>query len=227
MPVQAVIFDLNGTLLDPGAIAAPLPERFGGRDAALRILEQAVLQAMADEISGPTRPFGDYVEAALRRRLAQLGHDDERESLVVEAMARAGQMPPFPDAAEALALLAEAGLRLAVLTNSARGTAEQALERAELRARFERVLGCDEIGHYKPAREVYRHGLAQLQLRPEQACLVAAHGWDVHGAKRAGLRTAWVSRDEQRLLDGYEAPDATGEDLLGCARAVRELAAAG
>ena len=37
---------------------------------------------------------------------------------------------------------------------------------------------------------------------------VGDHPWfDVHGARQAGLRTAWVNRNEQPWPDEYEAPD--------------------
>jgi 2-haloacid dehalogenase len=47
---------------------------------------------------------------------------------------------------------------------------------------------------------------------------VAAHGWDVTGAKHAGLRTAWISRGEELLSAMAPEPDVRADDLLGAAR---------
>jgi len=51
---------------------------------------------------------------------------------------------------------------LAVVTNSARATAERQLQHAGLLDAFERVIGTDEVGVFKPSRLVYAHALAQL-----------------------------------------------------------------
>ena len=59
-----IAFDLNGTLLDPSALLGAGREQTG-RAA----LDDAVMQAMADTITGVHRPFPDYLKAALERRL--------------------------------------------------------------------------------------------------------------------------------------------------------------
>jgi 2-haloacid dehalogenase len=39
--------------------------------------------------------------------------------------------------------------------------------------------------------------------------LVAVHPWDIHGAARAGLRTAWINRTGARYPSYFRAPDIT------------------
>ena len=201
-----VLFDLNGTLLDPGAMGAPWDEPAIGVEA----LDGAVLQAMVDTLSGAFAPFPSYLEAALARRVELAGLDP---SPLGEAVARAGRLPPFPDAAPALDRLAAAGRRLAVVTNSAAEAAEAALEAAGLLASFERVLGADAVRAYKPDPRVYRHALDELGAAPAHAWLVAAHWWDVAGAKRVGLRGAWISRGRGWLPATAPEPDVRGGDL--------------
>jgi 2-haloacid dehalogenase len=43
--------------------------------------------------------------------------------------------------------------------------------------------------------------------------LVAAHGWDVFGAQRAGLTGAWFPRSERTYPAVYEPAHVTGRDL--------------
>jgi 2-haloacid dehalogenase len=50
--------------------------------------------------------------------------------------------------------------------------------------------------------------------------MVAAHWWDVEGAKRAGLRTAWVARRERILRATVPDPDVRGEDVRDVAAAL-------
>jgi 2-haloacid dehalogenase len=135
----------------------------------------------------------------------------------------AASMPAFPDAAPALDLLAGAGLRLAVLSNSPTARAEDGLRAAGLRDRFAHVIGTDQVGVFKPDARVYRHGLAVIGAAPGAATMVAAHWWDLRGARAVGMRVAWVSRGEGALSSLLPDPDARGPDLLAVAR---ELAGA-
>lgn len=55
-----------------------------------------------------------------------------------------------------------------------------------------------EDATWKPAVAVYRHAAAVLGVEPGPPALASAHAWDCHGASRARLTTAWVSRLEQQ-----------------------------
>jgi len=86
------------------------------------------------------------------------------------------------------------------------------------------VIGADAVGVYKPERRVYAAGLEAIGAPAEQTWLVAAHWWDVAGAKRAGLRTAWVGRDEGALLSTVPHPDVLATDLADAAAKIIALA---
>ncbi|MGI8632962.1 MAG: haloacid dehalogenase type II [Solirubrobacterales bacterium] len=208
-----ILFDLNGTLLDPTTIADGLPDAIRGDDpsaTAHSLLTDSVVQAMADTATGHWRPFPTYLEAALARRTEPVGLD---RSVVDDALERAARMPAFPDAKRGLTRLAEAGLRLGVVTNSGRDPAEDSLEAAGLRDHFEVVVGSDEIEVFKPDARVYRHGLARAGAEAAHTCLVASHAWDLLGARRAGLAGAWIDRGEGALLETVPEVLATGADL--------------
>jgi 2-haloacid dehalogenase len=59
---------------------------------------------------------------------------------------------------------------------------------------FSRLLSVEEAGVWKPARRAYVYGLATCGVEPAEALLVAVHPWDIEGASRAGLQTAWLDR---------------------------------
>ena len=218
MRIHWVVFDLNGTLLDPGPISRALPPPHDDEGTALRLLEATVFQAMADTLAGRYRPFTDYLAAAVDRHLALAGHRPGSEA--ERAVAAAAALPPFPEARHALDVLAEAGLRIATITNSPTATAERALTEGGVRDRFEHVVGSDTCRAYKPARVVYENGLRRMGVEASEVCMVAAHGWDLLGAHDAGMRTAWISRGERVRLSTVPEPDVTGTDLLDTAKAI-------
>ena len=50
--------------------------------------------------------------------------------------------------------------------------------------------------------------------------MVAAHWWDLRGARAVGMRVAWVGRRERTRTGLLPDPDAEGADLLEVARAM-------
>lgn len=91
--VDWVLFDLNGTLLDPSGVAEPL----GGREEDQRLVSEAfheaLLLTMADTLSGGAyRPLPEYLAAALERGLRAAGRDI---GPLQDAMERATRMVPF------------------------------------------------------------------------------------------------------------------------------------
>jgi len=176
-----------------------------------------VLQSMVDTMTGEFRPFSEYIRAALAHRAALLGLGDD----AVEAgMAAAAALPAYPDAADALARLRVAGHTPSAVTNSAADAARSALGEAGLLEHMHAVVGADSAGAYKPDPRVYRNAIEVLGLDPAETWFVAGHWWDVTGAKRAGLRTAWVARDEGVLLATAPEPDVRADDLKAAAEAI-------
>ncbi len=216
MTLEWVLFDMNGTLLDPGTIDRVLG-RAESDPIADRALGDAVTYAMALTIAGDYRPFAEILEAALARALAG---EHDGETRLRQAMDAAGRLDPYPDVTGALERLSSAGIRTAVLTNSARTSAEENLRSVGLRERFAAVIGTDEVELFKPDLRVYRHAASRLDADPARSCLVSAHEWDLLGAARAGLRTAWVSRAERDALGVPPRFDFRGDDLLEIAEAL-------
>ncbi|MEV4420580.1 haloacid dehalogenase type II [Patulibacter sp. NPDC049589] len=206
-----ILFDLNGTLTDPGPLGAP----WDRPDLGLRILGDAVRGGMTDALTGGVRPFADHLRAALAVVAAQEGLDPAG---IHEATEHARALPAWPDALRALETLRRGGFRLAVLTNSGARAGRATLLSAGLLDLFDAVLGVDAVGTFKPDRRTYDHAVAELGCSPGEVLLVAAHAWDVAGAHAAGLRTAWVARGEVVRLETTPTPERVGTDL-------REIAA--
>lgn len=210
-----VLVDVNGTLLDPRALTASWEDAPGG--LGLSVLDHTVQQAMVDTMTGEFRPFTDYVRAALAHRATLLGLGDE----AVEAgMRAAAALPAYPDAADALARLRVAGHTPSAVTNSAADAARSALGEAGLLEHMHAVLGADSARAYKPDPRVYRNAIDVLGLDPADTWFVAGHWWDVAGAKRVGLRTVWIARDEGVLLDTAPEPEVRADDLKTAAEAI-------
>jgi 2-haloacid dehalogenase len=196
-----VLFDLNGTLLDPAVLLDP-PE------LPVAALDEANMMAMITVIAGAETTFKPLFDAALRRHLQRAGRDPDEAAQALEKLA---QMPAFPEVPAALQALRDAGFRLAVLTQSAAEASEQALTHAGIREHFEHVLSAPEFGAFKPEDLAYHAAIEKLGTA--EAWFVAGHWWDVAGAAYGGLKTAWVSRTDIAYPGAMPAPEITGADV--------------
>jgi 2-haloacid dehalogenase len=134
----------------------------------------------------------------------------EEKNLILGTLQK---LRPFPDVAQSLQRLREAGVTLAVLTNATAKTAEAQLTFAGLRDHFAEVISTDEIQCFKPAPEVYQLAASRLSVEPGQIRLVTAHDWDVTGSLRAGCAAAFVARPGQVMNPFGPQPDVRGADL--------------
>ena len=209
---RVIVFDLMGTLLDLRALDSYF-ERFFG-DAAVRNewFTQTLQLAMAAVLTNAYEDFGVQADTGLEMtarhyKVSMLG---EEKNLILSTLRK---LRPYPEVAQNLQRLRDAGLRLATLTNSTAQAAEAQLTHAGLRDHFEQVISADEIHCFKPSPEVYHQAARRLSVEPGQVRLVAAHDWDVTGALRAGCAAAFVARPGQVMNPFGPQPDIKGADL--------------
>lgn len=221
-PAPAVAFlDVNETLSD----LAVLGERFEHVGAPRHLLPTWFASTLRDGIalaaSGDYAEFHDVAHAVLRTLLAGVPHlSAPPEEAAKHIIAGMGALPVHPDVPPGIRALNAAGMRIATLTNGGAAVAKGLLERSGLDSLVERNLTVAEVRRWKPAPEPYRHACRALGVAASDAVLIAVHPWDVHGAKRAGLRAGWLDRQGRAYPEVFEPPDATARDLPALARAL-------
>jgi 2-haloacid dehalogenase len=206
------VFDVNETLLDLAAMDPHFQRVFG--DAGMRPVwfGQMIQSALLATVTGAYRQFGEHALAALEMLAEQTGTEltaGDREAI-------AGQMrrlPAHPEVRGALERLRGEGFRMAALTNSTLEVARAQLEHAGLIDLFDEVLSADTVKRLKPAPEPYRMAAERLGVAVGEVRLVAAHGWDVAGARHAGCAAAFVARPGKVLDPLAEPPDLVAGDL--------------
>lgn len=104
-------------------------------------------------------------------------------------------------------------MRLVTLSNGSTEVAERLFAAAGIRDQFERPLSVDDAGVWKPAAGAYAYAARVCEADPGDMLLVAVHPWDIDGAKRAGLRTAWINREDQPYPGYFLVPDHSVTEL--------------
>jgi 2-haloacid dehalogenase len=214
---QVVALDVNETLLDLAPVRAGLVEHGFSPDLLATVFARTLLTGFAAATAGTWCRFRDAFDAALAQATDLSGRDRSR---LADTFLELG---PHPDVEPALRRLVEAGVRVVTLSHGSPGVAEAGLERGGITPLVERSLTSEVIRAWKPAREVYLWAAGVCDVEPARMALVAAHGWDVHGAIRAGLTGAWFPRSERTYPAVYDPAAIVVDDLGGAVDALLSL----
>ena len=214
---EVLIFDVNETLSD----MSPMARRFEDLGAPGHLAQTWFAQLLRDGFAlasvDASAPFAHVAEGALRVALHDQPLDrdiGEAVSHVLDGFADLGVHADVPDG---IAALRVKDLTLVTLSNGSATVAESLLTRAGIRHHFDRLLSAEGAGHWKPRAEAYSHALGQLGREPAEAMLVAVHPWDVDGAARAGLATAWINRVGGPYPAHFRTPDVVADSMTSLA----------
>jgi putative hydrolase of the HAD superfamily len=223
--VEAICFDLDETLLDSHvawrkgfvsafeAEALPLyPSLAAVPDIYLAL--QPFFRAEVEALGGSWGP--SVVRDAIRKFIREHAtHDDACADRTYEAYLDIWprHIELFDDAVAALDATS-AGRRVAVITNGPSKEQRLKLERTGLMDRFEVIAISGEVGHEKPAAEIFAHTLSSLGIGPEAALHIGdSLHYDVAGARAAGLTAVWLNRGGLERDPSAAEPDHEVADL--------------
>ena len=171
-------------------------------------------------VAGDLQAFAALGAEALRVRLTGQPLDRPLDDAVDHVMQGFAELAVHPDVVEGVRALGDLGIRLVTLSNGSAGVADTLLQGAGVRERFERLMTVEDAGVWKPAPQAYAYALQECGVDPEDAMLVAVHPWDIDGASRAGLATAWINRSDGRYPSYFAAPDVEAASLVHLADAL-------
>ncbi|MBA3623176.1 MAG: haloacid dehalogenase type II [Methylibium sp.] len=216
---QVLLFDVNETLLDLAPVRRSVNEVLLDERGASLWFSTTLHHSLVMTVSGKHADLMEIGAAVLqmlaRNRDVVIGTEDARQAL--SAMR---SLAPHPDVLPCLERLRRAGYRLATLTNSSKAGVEAQLKHAGLAGCFEQRLSVETPQLFKPHGDVYGWAAEEMKVAPSACMLVAAHGWDVAGAKWAGLQAAFIAREAQQKFPLAELPDIDVADLAALADAL-------
>ena len=237
-PPEAILFDLDDTIIEFEAVAGPAWEEvtrrfareFGG--VPPERVHRSITAVSRAWWSDPERHRQGRLDLANTRRAnvaealraLAIGDDGAPESLsrrlaAAFTEARTAAIRPFAGAVETLRHFASAGVPMALVTNGDAAGQRAKIERFDLAGFFRSIVIEEEFGAGKPDERVFRHALAALAATPQQAWMVGDNlRWEIEPCRRLGLHTVWVDVLGQGLPE--DAPAAPHRTV----RAIAELA---
>jgi 2-haloalkanoic acid dehalogenase type II len=202
MPIKTILFDFMGTCLDwhshivstpPSALPEPVRSSFAleWRQAYFDANTSRLAQNLPPEDIDLThaRTWDEVISrdafASARSLLVASG--------VKEQCIKAWHhQPAWLDVAPTLETLRNKGYEIVVHAN---GTTRLQLDLCRSsNLSFNMLFSSQMLEVYKPALRSYTRVLELLQRKPEECVMVAAHAYDLRGAKMAGMKTVYVYR---------------------------------
>jgi phosphoglycolate phosphatase len=222
MSIAAILFDLDGTLVDS------LPDLAAGVNALLRELGRPALDDAA-----VARMIGDGVPKLVERALAASDVRDIPLSAAIERFRAFYEADPtrltrpYPDVAAVLLFLTREHRPLAVCTNKVQQATRAVLEGLGLAPFFAQVVGGDVLPRHKPDPAQLLFALERLGIAPAEAAMVGDHRNDVLAARAAGTRAIFAAYGYGQASLGDLEPDATIDRFSDLPATLRSLAAQG
>jgi pyrophosphatase PpaX len=209
MRFPVVLFDLDGTVIDSGAIIL----------ASMRHAAKEVLGAEPPDELLMSAVGGPGLEAQMRALSPDLVDELVRVYRAHNEPLHDG-IASFAGIDDVLVRLKDEGRRLGIVTAKRRETVELAFGRVPLGHLFETVVGGDETERHKPDPEPLLLAAERLGAKPDRCAYVGDSPFDIRAAKAARMHAIAVTwggiHDRERLVP--EHPDAlvdTPKELYG------------
>lgn len=209
---EVIVFDVNETLLDLAALRPRFEAALGNADKLGEWFARMLHGSLVSNAVGRYRSFGDIGVDALMviAQKAGVAIDDAAAVGVVEGMR---SLPAHNDVLPAMERLRHAGFRLVTLTNGSYETVAAQVGGSGIDQFIEEAISVDEVRRFKPAPEVYLMAAARLNVDLDAMVMVAAHDWDIVGARSVGIAGAYIDRPSVVWGMPDPLPDLVGRDL--------------
>jgi putative hydrolase of the HAD superfamily len=190
--IQAVVFDLDGTILDRRrSFERFVRDQWTRFSHVLQTIDQApyvqrLIELDRDGYAPRKEVFTSMVaQFELAAEWAETLQRDYKSGFPSACVL-------FPDAAQTLSSIRERGFKLGLITNGSARMQSSKLECLALSSAFDTILISEAEGIHKPDPRIFHLALERLDTRPAHAVFVGDHPEvDVAGARAAGMRAVW------------------------------------
>jgi putative hydrolase of the HAD superfamily len=199
--IQAVSFDVGGTLIEPwpsvGHIYAEIAAKHGFAELAPETLNAAFKQAWKSckNFDYTRRGWESLVQQTFAGLMPSVSFFPE----LYERFTEASAWRIFDDVLPVLETLASEQLRLIVISNWDERL-RKLLQQLRLHSYFETLVISCEVGFSKPSPVIFEHAAAKLGLPPKAILHVGDSAeMDLRGAAAAGFQAVHLRRGVQNL----------------------------
>ena len=220
--IKAVFFDMNETLLNLSVLKENFDKHFEDSYVLkywfIKLLHTSTVTGVMDEYKN----FGELAGVVLDNLFYENGKTLTSE-IKTEILGSFRRMPPYSDVADALNLLNQNNIKTIAVSNSSLEMIKEQLTNAGIIDLFHSYYSVDAVQKYKPFKEIYQYVAREENIATENVVMVATHDWDLFGAKKAELKTAYIERKKEIFNPYYFPADICKTDLVELVQEIIKL----
>lgn len=201
MKLKAVLFDIDGTLLDTHEYIYQAFEHSLGKHH--KPLPRNIIQTIMG------KPLEECYRILTKLENIKNLAGSHKEFQV----ANPHLVKPFPNTLSTLEHLKEKGLFIGAVTTRAGNTVRQTLEETEIIHYLNYIVAFEDVTNPKPDPEGIRKALTYFELKPEEAMMVGDSDVDVLAGQNAGVTTVGVTYGFHGKVLAETNPDYLIEDI--------------
>jgi len=176
--IRAVLFDIDGTLLDTFDFIYGAFEHAFDVHGIPRLPREEISQLMGGPLEEVYSKMAPGHDAAT---LAETHRQFQENNLHLTK--------PFPDTIKVLDALKQKGLKLAAITTRSIRTSVLSLEQNGIAHYFDVVISAEDVVHPKPDPEPLWKALDTMEIKPFDAIMIGDTRVDILAGKNAGTKT--------------------------------------
>lgn len=201
---KTLLFDTWGTLVDNYSIADVIEpyvyECHLAQDIAQDWRFQQKWAMFYTTLSDNFVPHPDLNEACLRWALDR-HHIQLPEAAIKDIVSQYHKLRAYPDVIGALKSLKAQGHTIKIVANPTKKMIEDHSKYAGTYQYIDEIISSgEEAKAFKPSPKVFQLGIARAGCPKENILWVTGHFWEIVGAAKQGLKTAWTNRARQPML---------------------------
>lgn len=214
---KLLIFDVNETLLDLSPLKSRINEVLNS-ESAFDIWFQTLLHySLVETLTESYQDFSSIARATLKMVSFKI-EVQLSESEITFILGKIKELPPHSHVSEALERLDKSRFLLVAFSNGNKEVLKKQLQFAGIDHFFNAIFSVEDIQQYKPKATSYQYVVNEMKIPEKDTMMIAAHGWDIVGAKRTGLKTAFIEREGKMPYPLGEDPDISGKTVLDIAK---------
>ena len=218
---RAVCFDMNETLLNLNLLEEKFSAYFKDSHAMKYWFSTLLHSSTVIGMMGAYTDFSKLADFALEN----LFYENEMElseSTKNEILSSFKNLPAYDYVEPAVRLLKENDFTVIAVSNSSSDMIKEQLTNAGIVDMFDSYYSVDAVAAYKPIKDVYHFVAEKEGFDPSENFMVATHDWDLYGAKKAGMKTAYIERGRELFHKHYPSPDLRSANLKDLAQQIIE-----